>query len=533
MPSPSYSSSSNTVALSGNTTIDALLGGTKWGAGVAGWGVSLTYSFPWTTSNTAYFLGHGGSVDYSETMEHWATYNFGLDSTEQTAAKAALQAWANVADIKLSQVQDTQYSVGDIRIAWTSAGGDESWGWAYYPDSSGYYPSSGDIWISTSTLEDSTSWAAGEYNYQALMHEIGHALGLKHSFEDSPVLPASLDNRLYTIMSYTDPVKDTYPSAGDVNGSYGWISYYISPETPMVLDIAAIQYLYGANMNYKTGNDTYTFDPADPFFMTIWDAGGTDTISAANFSQPCEIDLRPGQYSSLRYAPPKDTGGVTVTYDGTDNLGIAYDCFIENAIGGSGKDVLTGNSLNNALTGGGGNDTLDGDTGIDTAIYSGASSAYKVSSKGSSLSVDNIVGNDGTDTLSNVERLYFSADKVSMALDEHGKEAMGIIGTLASGAMGNLALRGTIISLLDSGLSLTGLSQSLVDQHIVSALVGKSDAASLAAYVHQNVLGVPASSSMLNTLTSYINAHGQADFIATVAGLSLNVPEATGYLFTA
>lgn len=533
MPSPSYSSSSSKVALSGNTTIDALLVGTKWGAGVAGWGISLTYSFPWTTSNTAYFLGHGGNVNYSATMEHWATYNFGLDSTERTAAKAALQAWANVADIKFSQVQDTQYSVGDIRIAWTSAGGDESWGWAYYPDDSGYHPSSGDIWISTSILEDDSSWKPGAYNYQALMHEIGHALGLKHSFEDSPVLPAALDNRLYTIMSYTDPVKNVYPEAGYVNGSYGWISYYITPETPMVLDIAAIQYLYGANMNYKTGNDTYTFDPKDPFFMTIWDAGGTDTISASNFSQPCEIDLRPGQYSSLRYAPPKETGGVTVTYDGTDNLGIAYGCIIENAIGGSANDVLVGNSANNALTGGGGNDSIDGGDGIDTAIYSGTSSAYKVSSKNGAVIVDNTIGNDGTDTLSNVERLYFSADKVSMALDEHGKEAMGIIGTLASGAMGNLALRGTIIALLDSGLSLTGLSQSLVDQHIVSALVGTNDAASLAAYVHQNVLGTPASSSMLNNLTSYINAHGQADFIATVAGLSLNVPEATGYLFTA
>ena len=87
----------------------------------------------------------------------------------------------------------------------------------------------------------------------------------------------------------------------------------IKEETPMVFDIAAIQYIYGANNNYKTGDDTYTFDPTKPFFKTIWDAGGKDTISVSNFSLSCDVDLTPGNYSSLRYPKPADAGGATPT----------------------------------------------------------------------------------------------------------------------------------------------------------------------------------------------------------------------------
>ncbi len=50
----------------------------------------------------------------------------------------------------------------------------------------------------------------------------------------------------------------------------------------------------------------------------------------------------------------------------TDNVSIAYGADIENAIGGSGSDTLTGNSLNNTLSGGAGGDTLKGAIGDDT-----------------------------------------------------------------------------------------------------------------------------------------------------------------------
>lgn len=418
MPSPTSSSSTSNVGQSNSLNINALISGDKWG-GVTGTGVTLTYSFPWTSSGTATFSGHNGIGNYSSLNEQNASFHYGLSTTQQATARNALQSWANVANIVFSEVADTSSNVGDIRFAWTSAPyltstNVQAWGWAGYPDS--YWPSAGDVWISTLNSNTATdSWATGSKNFEALIHELGHALGLKHPFEGTPVLSSSLDNELYTTMSYTDAPHNIYPSAGYVNGTYSWISYYVTPETPMVLDIAAIQYLYGANSSYRTGNDTYTFDNTKPFFKTLWDAGGTDTISASNFTLSCVIDLTPGNYSSLKYPPPSATGGVTPTYDGTNNLGIAYGCIIENAIGGSGNDTLIGNGSNNSLDGGGGNDTLIGGAGNDTLIggvgtdkivMGGIVSQYQFSQNSGNTVV---TSQEGMDTLTSVEYIRFGS----------------------------------------------------------------------------------------------------------------------------
>jgi len=175
------------------------------------------------------------------------------------------------------------------------------------------------------------------------------------------------------------------------------------------------KYLYGANNNYHAENDIYTIEADNPFFKTLWDAGGTDTLSASNFTLSCLIDLTPGHYSSLHIAEASDTGGLTPTYDGTNNLGIAYGCIIENAISGSGDDTLIGNSSSNQLNGGAGNDTINGGTGIDTAIFSSSRSAYTLNNTSTLFTVSG--GNDGTDTLSNIERLQFSDGLLAFDID--------------------------------------------------------------------------------------------------------------------
>ncbi|RZJ47492.1 MAG: matrixin family metalloprotease [Brevundimonas sp.] len=73
--------------------------------------------------------------------------------------------------------------------------------------------------------------------------------------------------------------------------------------------------------------------------------------------------------------------------------------------GGSGNDRLNGGADNDILNGGGDNDILNGGDGIDTAVYSGLRSAYTISTTGG---VTTISGPEGTDTLTNVERLQFS-----------------------------------------------------------------------------------------------------------------------------
>ena len=69
----------------------------------------------------------------------------------------------------------------------------------------------------------------------------------------------------------------------------------------------------------------------------------------------------------------------------TDNIAIAYGVTIENAVGGAGDDVITGNSVDNNLVGGNGNDSISGGAGADTL-------------KGNN-GVDTLFGGNGIDLL--------------------------------------------------------------------------------------------------------------------------------------
>lgn len=424
MTSPSSSSAFSSVNDSGMVAIDALLGGFKWGS--AGAKATVSYSFPWVNGATSVFMGLRGAK-YSTYGEDTATYHFALNALQQQAAMNALQAWSSVALVQFTAVQETVTNVGDIRFAFSSATSlKASWGYSFYP---GTWPSAGDIWIN-SNYASQTTWSAGSYNYEALIHEIGHAMGLKHPFDEIPTMPANLDNRLYTIMSYTDPANDLFIKVTkSANGGVSWSAVYVNPETPMLLDIQAMQYVYGANTGYNAGDNVYTFDPTVPFFKTIWDGGGNDTISVANFSKACRIDLNPGHFSKITIesdltaaynwkSPPP-----TPTYDGTNALCIAYDCIIENATGGSGNDVLIGNDVNNQLTGGGGNDSLDGGAGVDTAVWTSKASNYQMSRAGEGWQVKDKVGLDGTDNLVNIEILQFSDKTVSIESQVHSSYA--------------------------------------------------------------------------------------------------------------
>jgi hypothetical protein len=400
MPSPSSSSATSTFTLSSVNTIDALLNEDhqKWRVSSGSDVAKLTYSFPWFNNADATW-----QPDYSSKMEPEAATHFGFTAAQINAASAALQSWADVALVTFTQVSDAANSVGDFRFAFSSAVKDP-WGWSYFPDS--HAASAADVWINP-TYATGSEWTAGSFNYYSLIHEAGHGLGLKHpgnydaSTDPSLIyLPATLDYRNYTVMSYND--WQTW----FLNASNKYIA--VVPDTPMVYDIAAIQYLYGANNSYQTGNNTYTFDPSLPFYKAIWDAGGIDSIDISNFSTDCTIDLRSGSYSSLHYL---NKGTMKVLYDGSNNLGIAFGVTIENATGGSGNDTITGNSASNTLSGGKGNDTIDGGDGADLAVFSGNFADYTVNyneASGIYTIADRRANGDGSDHVTGVEQFQFS-----------------------------------------------------------------------------------------------------------------------------
>ena len=424
MSTPITSSPTSFVPNSGVTPIDSLLSNDKWG-GAAGTAAVVTYSFPWTSAINATFGGAGGGA-YSQLDEPSGTQHYGLDLFQEAAAMRAMEAWASVANIIPVLTEESDTSVGDIRFAWTSAvetaaDGTTAWGWAYYPSASD--PSGGDIWIHAGSADAASDWSAGSYNYKSLIHETGHALGLKHPFEDGTVLPPALANYQFSVMAYDPAPHSVFVDITTTATEHSWKAHYVVPDTPMLYDVAAIQYMYGANMTYRTGNDTYTFDTATPFLRTLWDAGGNDTISIANFSAGGKIDLQDGHYSSIHISSDSSAGinwsspPPVATYDGTDNLAIAYGAVIENAIGGSGNDTLIGNSVANRLQGNGGSNILDGGAGIDTAVYSGNLSAYTIAAKtGGGYTVSARANPAQTDTLTGIERLALADGTISLGI---------------------------------------------------------------------------------------------------------------------
>lgn len=189
------------------------------------------------------------------------------------------------------------------------------------------------------------------------IHEIGHALGLKHPFEDSyyngTTLDPAYDSRSYTIMSYS-------ALAGN---DYTYFSY--EPTTPMVLDIAAIQQLHGENLSYRSSNTSYLFYGTGQYHKSIWDSGGIDTFRYVS-SEGGVINLKDGLEGSRLGTPVYVLDWYGNNLAQVDNIYIAFGTVIENAIGGSGNDTIFGNSSNNVLNGEAGMDFMAGDTGNDT-----------------------------------------------------------------------------------------------------------------------------------------------------------------------
>lgn len=368
--------------------IDALLSSVKWGTTGPRAGETVGYSFPGATG-VAVWASPGAYGSTDNEPDTAAAFS----PAHQEAARQALQAWAVISQLTLQEVAESSTVVGDIRLAHTATPNIAPyWGWAAQPDD--FWPAGGDVWINVAYAAD--DWSRGTSHFTGLLHEIGHALGLKHPFEDPHVLPAAEDSEQYTVMSYTSHPHALFRRVRDEgDGHYSWSYYDVSPQTPMLYDIAAIQYLYGANAIHNRGDSVYRFSGDSPFFATIWDSGGSDVITVATFTLGCLIDLREGHFSTITILSdplPPGASGPTPSYDGTDNLAIAFGTTIENAEGGAGNDRLIGNMVANRLVGNGGDDTLTGDAGDD---YLDAGSGDDTLDGGPDS--DQLYGNDGND----------------------------------------------------------------------------------------------------------------------------------------
>lgn len=396
---------------------DALSSGYQWSSG------RVSFSLPIVGSSWGY-VGEPNDSMYGV-----------LSESQASRVRDALNAWDEVTALTLTEVNDS-VGKGQIRVAFANVGTSEA-GHAYYP---GITEQAGDIWLDDNLKN--VTFADNSYAYFLLLHEIGHALGLKHPHEasglSSTVLPTEWDDMRHTVMSYREQ-PDRYQLNFYINESnnLAYSATFVYASAPMLLDVLAMQALYGADYTTRTGNDTYRWEAGEAFLTTLWDAGGTDTIDASN-QVASIINLNAGTFSSLGLLsanalkqslaaqfPQYPSSWIDervdrfaadgTLYTGKDNLAIAYGVTIENAIGGAGNDTLIGNSANNILRGGAGNDVLEGgsgsntlfgDAGYDVARYASSSNAYRVTQNGDSWELASL-NSSTTDVLHNIESLEF------------------------------------------------------------------------------------------------------------------------------
>ena len=370
----------------GDTQIDSMVGGGKWG-GDAGTGVDLTYSYITASSIFA--------SNYSSDDEPGNPF-FELTETYKEEFEAALEQWSNVADVTFAEITENATTVGEIRAGLSDVvDAIGAAGYAYLPFGS---PSAGDVWLSPDLFLGENPPSA----FDTIRHELGHALGLQHPFGGEVELPDSQDSMFYTVMSYSQ-ASDEFLSGAE-EGTI-WFTFR-RPDTPMLLDIKTIQYLYGPNMSYHTGDDVYTYLDSEEYLLTIWDAGGTDTI-VHDGTADCVIDLREGKPSELGIPVEfLENGGFIDDIKATDprTVWIAYDCVIENATGDLGNDELIGNNVANVLTGNGGSDQISGGAGADTLLGGAGGDTLTGGGGGDTLTGagggDTLTGSGGADNLS-------------------------------------------------------------------------------------------------------------------------------------
>jgi hypothetical protein len=276
-----------------------------------------------------------------------------------------------------------------------------------------------------------------------------------------------------------------------------WIAYGVTIENA----------IGGTGDDVITGNDANNRLDGNSGNDTLLGGAGNDTLFGGAGNDTFDWDASGREGSDVFYGGSGDDVYVLDTAndsvieyasEGTDKIYVSFSFSIanldqvENLFGfGSNGLTLIGNSANNLFAGTSGNDLIDGGAGFDTAVYSANRTNFTVTNSGASFIVADSGGVNGTDTLTDIERIVFSDARL-------GFDISGISGQMyrlykaAFNRVPDTVGLGWNIDLVDGGMSLTQMSAAFVASAEFSGTYGALTNAQFLDRLYLNVLGRPA-----------------------------------------
>ena len=263
-----------------------------------------------------------------------------LTETQRAGIRQALDDWSQVSGLTFIEVSDPkQLDFHGIRFLMESVDVRDLLGESV-PNSDPY----GFNIVFNRTAFGTSSLQPGTTGFWTALHEIGHAIGLKHPFDGDTTLKASEDNNNNTVMSYTDAGNHSHLGA---------------------FDVAAVQHIYGTP-EAKAAAPVHWFQGP----------GGSMLITADDQDNYIQGSV-----------------GRDVVYGGGGGDYITLDAGDDYVVPGAGSD---------AVFGGDGADTLyTGVLGRDAAIRA------SYASDGKEIQGTILLANDELDTFYGVETLDF------------------------------------------------------------------------------------------------------------------------------